>query len=774
MYDIRQFRPALYVLLVMGMTGFALAAQWAGVWVLSVLAIGINAWLVMTDRFKPMPRIVANIVTLAATAYIVLDFRSSATPILHIGLFLVLMQVIKLYEQRANRDYAQLLVLSLLLMVAAAISTASLVFGILFIAYLFLSLYCCLLFHLKVETDQAKLAMALPEDKANLATLRQDQKFLASSMRRLTGLISTTSVCSAVVAFLFIPRGPGAGMLGQLQIRPNQNLTGFSETVSFQKLAQITQNNDVVAYVRVWKDEEPVTGTQPLQLRGMTLDVYHGLEAGGSAWQWSRSTIGSDDESASISADTVWPLAANAQRPLWRQRIQLRPTGTSVLFAMAGPVSIMPVQRDIRSLRYSARDQVLRTEERMGAPVEYEVVSNNIIRVNQPSWRRTIEGMPRVNRRGQPQASSIDPQILAFAELAEVTGGLAEKRTAPPGMPDVLDEQIAKNIEKYLKSNFTYTLNLRDAEQLGVDENPMVAFLYRFRQGHCEYFAGSMTLMCQSLGMQARMVIGFRCDDFNTMGGYYRVKQSDAHAWVEVLTTDGWKSFDPTSGRGGEDAAARGASLWRRVGNFFDYLEFTWANSVIAYDNDNRKNLIENLETKLTNTAITTSAPLQDFKNTLKNLLRSPASWPVSPTLIWWLICLMVVALLVAIVFYVRDRLRRRRRAHRMGIDSLPSSDQARLLRQLVFYDDMLQILERNQIRAARHLTPKEFSDSLTFLPNEAYDTIRRLTAIFYRIRFGRSELDPGRQKRLSTVLDRLGGVLDTPGKSTGLFRDPT
>ena len=61
-----------------------------------------------------------------------------------------------MWEQRANRDYAQLLVLSLLLMVAAAISTGSLVFGLLFVGYLLTSLYCCLLFHLKVETDDAR------------------------------------------------------------------------------------------------------------------------------------------------------------------------------------------------------------------------------------------------------------------------------------------------------------------------------------------------------------------------------------------------------------------------------------------------------------------------------------------------------------------------------------------------------------------------------------------------------------------------------------------
>ena len=43
----------------------------------------------------------------------------------------------------------------------------------------------------------------------------------------------------------------------------------------------------------------------------------------------------------------------------------------------------------------------------------------------------------------------------------------------------------------------------------------MVAFLYDLKRGHCEYFAGAMALMCQSLGMQARVVTGFKCDEYN-------------------------------------------------------------------------------------------------------------------------------------------------------------------------------------------------------------------------------------------------------------------
>src|SRR5947207_2623307 len=120
MYDIRQFRPTLYVVLLMGITGYALAAEAAGLWFLASGAILLNAWLVKSGRFGPPPRLITNLVTLLAFAYVLMQFVSlRTTPILIIGQFLVALQLIKLYEQRGNRDYAQLLVLSLLLIVAA-------------------------------------------------------------------------------------------------------------------------------------------------------------------------------------------------------------------------------------------------------------------------------------------------------------------------------------------------------------------------------------------------------------------------------------------------------------------------------------------------------------------------------------------------------------------------------------------------------------------------------------------------------------------------------
>src|SRR5262249_244862 len=146
---------------------------------------------------------------------------------------------------------------------------------------------------------------------------------------------------------------------------------------------------------------------------------------------------------------------------------------------------------------------------------------------------------------------SVDPKIRQFAQNPDVSGSdeqgpLARRRNPLDGVSD-LDESIARNIERYLQQNFSYSLDLTEARRLTQhQEQPIVAFLYDFKRGHCEYFAGAMTLLCQSLGMDARMVVGFKCDEYNSFNNTYIVRQSHAHAWVEVKTPRGWISFDPT------------------------------------------------------------------------------------------------------------------------------------------------------------------------------------------------------------------------------------
>lgn len=769
MYDIKQFRPTLNALLLLGYLGYAVAAQTPALWLIATAMTLLNVWLISRGRFRPLPRLAANVITLLFACYLVLRVKQiQGPPILAIGEFLVFLQLVKLFEQRGNRDLAQLLVLSLLLMVAAAISTGSLLFGLMFVVYLFMSLYCCLLFHLKTETDHAKAVMGVDEKKINPITLKQDQRFLTRSMRRLTGFVSIVAICMAVGVFLFFPRGTGAGIIGNLAFKPSQSLTGFSDKVSFQDVARITQNEAEVAKVTITKNGQPFgSAGEMIYLRGSAPDTYVSDPASVDRWKWIR-TVGNTADVIQSTRGQRYELNTDAQGvDRYRQEIRLLPTGTDILFAMPGIASI-ETQREVR-LRYTPEDEVLQLSEPLLGEFPYAVSSTGQIggpaTANKPSrisfdadlaqeLRRRWESARNSSFRQYP----IPEKVRAFSLQDDVAGvdgngNLAQQRLDRTEISS-LDEVVARNFERYLQGNFSYTLDLTDARRVE-DEDPLVQFLYDFKRGHCEYFAGAMALMCQSIGMKARVVVGFKCDEFNSVGGYYIVKQSHAHAWVEVLTLNGWQTFDPTASREASPTNAA-ASAWKKFMYFIDYLEYSWGNNVVNYDADARTNLIQNVDTSLTSTAVTTSGWIQDLRSKfdLQNFY-----W-FSSGLLSALMAAMVLAVVGAMIYFLYERARLKKRARRIGLDQLPTSDQKRLTRQLIFYDDLVRVLAGRNIERPAHLTPLEFSRSIGFLPNDVYAAVQRLTRIYYRIRYGGHEIDTSQQRRLIRVVDRVEAAL--------------
>jgi hypothetical protein len=227
-----------------------------------------------------------------------------------------------------------------------------------------------------------------------------------------------------------------------------------------------------------------------------------------------------------------------------------------------------------------------------------------------------------------------------------------------------------------------------------------------------------------------------------------------------VLTLGGWQTYDPTSSN--EDQRGdRGA--WQSIKHFFDFLEFTYANSVIAYDNDHRDNLITSAESKITNTAYAGTDRMRGLRSWFERHM-----YDVSSKAIGAMVGIMVLAMVSFIAWFLWEKWMLRRRAARIGLDNLPTSDQMRLVRQLGFYDELVRLLARHQITRPKHLTPQEFSRSLLYLPGQAYDTILRLTEVFYRVRYGSAELSGGMQRRLDTVVGRLADLLGPPPGSKG------
>ena len=124
---------------------------------------------------------------------------------------------------------------------------------------------------------------------------------------------------------------------------------------------------------------------------------------------------------------------------------------------------------------------------------------------------------------------------------------------------------IAYAVTEYLRNNIEYTQTI---SQPPSNQERIDWFLFDTRKGFCNYYASAEVILLRSLGIPARMAVGFAQGERQTPPmeeqippgikgsvvreleseiSTYVVRQKDAHAWPEVFFPGyGWVIFEPT------------------------------------------------------------------------------------------------------------------------------------------------------------------------------------------------------------------------------------
>jgi transglutaminase-like putative cysteine protease len=119
---------------------------------------------------------------------------------------------------------------------------------------------------------------------------------------------------------------------------------------------------------------------------------------------------------------------------------------------------------------------------------------------------------------------------------------LAEEWTADASTPY---QKVFAIQQRFLEQDaFRYT---EAPPKIPAGTNPILSFITETKQGFCQQFATAMAALVRSLGIPARVAIGYRPG--TQAGDVFTVTNHDSHAWVEVLFREyGWLAFDPTPG----------------------------------------------------------------------------------------------------------------------------------------------------------------------------------------------------------------------------------
>ncbi|MFC7720755.1 transglutaminase-like domain-containing protein [Nonomuraea recticatena] len=132
----------------------------------------------------------------------------------------------------------------------------------------------------------------------------------------------------------------------------------------------------------------------------------------------------------------------------------------------------------------------------------------------------------------------IDPRYVQLPELPTLIRELATEIVAD----SPTKYEAAVKLQQFFTrtGGFTYSL-----ETQGHNTEALTDFLIQSRTGYCEQFASAMAVLARSIGIPARVAIGYTGG--TKIESRWEVRTHDSHAWPE-LYFEGWAGW-PSSRR---------------------------------------------------------------------------------------------------------------------------------------------------------------------------------------------------------------------------------
>jgi transglutaminase-like putative cysteine protease len=169
-------------------------------------------------------------------------------------------------------------------------------------------------------------------------------------------------------------------------------------------------------------------------------------------------------------------------------------------------------------------------------------------------------------------------------------------------------EFVATVLLFFRTGGFVYSLTPPLLSYDSVDD-----FLFNTHSGFCGHYASAFVAVMRGAGVPARVVTGYLGGEWNPIGNYFVVRQSDAHSWAEVwLEGRGWMRVDPTAEvepdrltRGLLDLMPQAGSAGTRLARAspgltallqrWDAVNTWWNNNVLKFDYRSQLNLLSRL-----------------------------------------------------------------------------------------------------------------------------------------------------------------------------------
>lgn len=766
---IYRFRRLVFAQVLLGIVAFCLAERNPGMLLIAGAVAALSWYITEGPTGRPLPRWATNLGAIGAVGWLVVDLVwQGGNVIVAMGHFTMWLQIVLLYSEKSNREYAQVLILSLMQMVGASVLSISMIYGAFLVAYSVLALFTVLVFQLKgcsdLVADANRAASPVNHASRPKAVVGRGYRW---HFRALAILIGIVSAGVAIAVFVVTPRRGDPKMAAiKTAEKVGTKTTGFNDVVQLGSTPGDSGSKEPVLNVEITLDGENIgSSDRPFLIRGIALDHY---DARNHRWQRSRN-LPSEDQTLETESQTLELATLSEQTPTFDAHFTLRQSGHRVLFTLAPVVSF---QSDgLSQVRFNPMDQYLATPTVAGA-----VIYSTRSPVAPPAdlqkryANHLLEDGTLLSRNRRPNAISLEeyarewPVKTQKLKIQKYTLRILEQyglTRDPEAKQDPRDGEIAAVLTNYLQTKFTYTL---EDPPIGEKDDPVTEFLFNNRAGHCEIFAAGLAAMCRSIGIPARIVTGYLASEYNNIGGYYVVRQSDAHAWTEIDTgaTGGWRTFDSTPQEAVREEHRSRRNWLSGLREIYEHLEFIWIRSVVAYDQRTRKEVIGNIATTVREASTDEEGWIG---KTIAFFRKLPETWQLDRTS-YTIAGIIIAALGIALGSLLRTVMIHRRRMAALQLNALPRARRRGMTRKLRFYLYMLNMLERHGYVRPEWQSPFSFAQELAEANPMRFDPVVSLTELFYEIRFGHRDLDTDRRQRIKSHLKQLENALSQSRKA--------
>ncbi len=695
-----------------------------------VLAVGmavvlVLAWNLEGSRWQ-MPERTGLVIVLLSLPLFYLDWKLNTNAEERVGVpalahLILFLSTIKLLQKKADRDWVFLYLISFFEVLLAAGLSASPLFLATLGLYMLTAFSTVVAFEIKkarrkVKASETRLLVAPDATLFRRLTKRSAHHTLGEARRLpFVSLVLLVLIFAVALPLFFIAPRFGGSAFARAS-GGSTRVSGFSETVELGAIGRLQQSNALVMRVRV----EGPSPAQTLRWRGIALDSFDGRS-------WKRSM----EESKPYSGRNFYQVdTTDSPHDLTTQTFFLEAVDPPVLFAAPRVVAVqgaLPYVRVDRNGSLSTRQHPLDR-------ITYKAISDtnqpdvNVLRADSKPYPSSFERYLQLPER-------VDPRIAKLARDWITSAGARNRYDA------------ALVIEQHLQKDFGYTLDMKAG---GTD--PLADFLFRVREGHCEYFSTAMAVMLRTQGVAARVVNGFQRGEYNDAADVYTVTQRDAHSWVEVYfpETGAWVTFDPTPPEG--RPARETSGIVSRLGKYAEAMELYWNQYVVGYDRQEQRSLATSLRNQMYSLREVLSEMMDGAKASMTEWLRAAqsaiglggterAGRAAGPLTI---AALLMVAVLFLLVYRIkRFGLGRGLRVWRS------EEERASVVK---FYERMTRLLTERGLRRGKDETPLEFAVSTGIAD------VMRITRAYNRVRYGSQNLSAAEMAEIEQCLIRLEG----------------